>query len=74
MTTEATTVADYDDDNDVGDDNDSSHGDVYWKTRAEARGPFLICQSLPLGRCCPLGVKLSPVGEILCSLLHSSKQ
>jgi hypothetical protein len=29
MTTEATTVADYDDDNDVGDDNDSSHGDVY---------------------------------------------
>jgi hypothetical protein len=30
-----------------------------------ARGPFLTC---------PLGVKLSPGGEILCSPLQSSKR
>jgi hypothetical protein len=28
----------------------------------------------PQGRSCPLGVKLSPGGEILCSTLHSSQQ
>jgi hypothetical protein len=35
----------------------------------DPRGEFV-----PRGKICPLGVKLSPGGEILCSPLHSSKQ
>jgi hypothetical protein len=48
------------------------------------KGPFLTSplganfdprgEVVPKGRICPLRVKLSPGGEILCSHLHSSKQ
>jgi hypothetical protein len=52
--------------------------------RTGLRGPFLTSTLganfdprgdtlTPMGEFCPLGVKLSPGDEILCSPLHSSK-
>jgi hypothetical protein len=49
-----------------------------WKRLRLFWGPFLTsplgANFNPQGWICPLGVKLPPGGDILCSPLHSSKQ